>query len=118
MCLSHVQGLKAHPPSAFRGCHGKDTSATYSFPFLEVKAHPLRSFLIGSPPFATYCVASRRALTMRTSGGVRVWFRVQFQAVRVPIFGGFPLRNPTNNATTSPVLPTALNFRAIKIRPI
>ena len=30
----------------------------------------------------------------RTSGDVRVQFRVRFQ---VPIFGGFPVENPTNN---------------------
>ena len=35
------------------------------------------------------------------SGGVRVRFRVQFQAVKVPIFGGFPAENPTNKATAS-----------------
>ena len=28
-------------------------------------------------------------------------FLVQFQAVKVPIFGGFPVENPTQKATTS-----------------
>ena len=32
-------------------------------------------------------------------GGVRVRFRVRFPAVKVPIFGGFPVENPTNKAT-------------------
>ena len=32
------------------------------------------------------------------SGGVRVRFRVRFQAVNVPMFGGFPVENPTINA--------------------
>ena len=32
------------------------------------------------------------------SDGVRVRFRVQFQAVKVPIFGGFPLESPTEKA--------------------
>ena len=32
------------------------------------------------------------------SGGVRVRFRVRFQAVKVPIFGGFPVENPTKKA--------------------
>ena len=35
------------------------------------------------------------------SGGVRARFCVRFQAVKVPIFGGFPVENPTNKATTS-----------------
>ena len=30
-----------------------------------------------------------------SSDGVRVRFRVRFQAVKVPIFGGFPVENPT-----------------------
>ena len=30
--------------------------------------------------------------------GVRVRFRVRLQAVKVPIFGGFPVENPTNKA--------------------
>ena len=34
------------------------------------------------------------------SDGVRVRFRVRFQAVKVPIFGGFPVENPTKKATT------------------
>ena len=38
------------------------------------------------------------------SVGVRVRFRVRFQAVKVPIFGGFPVENPTKKATTSKVL--------------
>ena len=29
------------------------------------------------------------------SDGVRVRFRVRFQAVKVPIFGGFPVESPT-----------------------
>ena len=32
------------------------------------------------------------------SDGVRVRFRVRFQAVKVPIFGGFPVENPTKKA--------------------
>ena len=35
------------------------------------------------------------------SGGVRVRFRVRFQAVKVPILGGFPVENPTKRATAS-----------------
>ena len=35
------------------------------------------------------------------SGGVRVRFRVQFQAVSVPIFGGFPLGNLLNEGQIS-----------------
>ena len=35
------------------------------------------------------------------SGGVRVWFRVRFQAVKVPLFGGFPVQSPTNKAIAS-----------------
>ena len=35
------------------------------------------------------------------SGGVRVRLRVRFQAVKVPIFGGFPVESPTNKATAS-----------------
>ena len=34
----------------------------------------------------------------------RVRFRVRFQAVKVPIFGGFPVENPTNKATASKAL--------------
>ena len=34
----------------------------------------------------------------KMSDGVRVRFRVRFQAVKVPIFGGFPVENPTNKA--------------------
>ena len=37
----------------------------------------------------------------RGSGGVRVRFRVRFQPVKVPIFGGFPVENPSNKATAS-----------------
>ena len=33
------------------------------------------------------------------SGSVRVRFRVRFPAVKVPMFGGFPVENPTNKAT-------------------
>ena len=32
------------------------------------------------------------------SDGVRVRFRVRFQAVKIPIFGGFPVENPTKKA--------------------
>ena len=32
---------------------------------------------------------------------VRVWFRVRFQAVKVPIFSGFPVGSPTDKATAS-----------------
>ena len=32
------------------------------------------------------------------SDGVRVRFRVRFQAVKVPIFGGFPVENRTKKA--------------------
>ena len=32
------------------------------------------------------------------SDGVRVRFRVRFQAVKVPIFGGIPVENPTKKA--------------------
>ena len=32
------------------------------------------------------------------SDGVRVRFRARFQAVKVPIFGGFPVENPTKKA--------------------
>ena len=32
------------------------------------------------------------------SDGVQVRFRVRFQAVKVPIFGGFPVENPTKKA--------------------
>ena len=35
------------------------------------------------------------------SGGVRVRFRVRFQAVKVPILGGFLVECPTNKATAS-----------------
>ena len=35
------------------------------------------------------------------SGGVRVRLRVRFQAVKVLIFGGFPVENPTKKATAS-----------------
>ena len=31
-------------------------------------------------------------------GGVRVRFRVRFQVAKVPIFGGFPVENPTKTA--------------------
>ena len=31
----------------------------------------------------------------------RIRFRVRFQAVKVPSFGGFPVENPTNKATAS-----------------
>ena len=40
--------------------------------------------------------ASREARSH--SGGVRVRFPVRFQAVKVPIFGGFPVENPTKKA--------------------
>ena len=39
------------------------------------------------------------------SGGVRVRFRVLFQAVKVPIFGGFPVENPTKKANRLKALP-------------
>ena len=35
------------------------------------------------------------------SGGVRVRFRVRSQAAKVPIFGGFPVENPTDKAAAS-----------------
>ena len=38
------------------------------------------------------------------SGGVRVRFRVRFQAAKVPICGGFPVENPTKKATASKAL--------------
>ena len=34
----------------------------------------------------------------KTSDGVRVRFRVRFQAVKVQIFGGFPVESPTKKA--------------------
>ena len=37
----------------------------------------------------------------KSSYGVRVRFCVRFQAVKVPIFGGFPVESPTNKATAS-----------------
>ena len=40
-------------------------------------------------------------LIWHKSGGVRVRFRVRFQAVKVPLSGGFPVENPTNKATAS-----------------
>ena len=43
------------------------------------------------------CSANKRL--EERSGGVRVQFRVRFQALKVPIFGGFPVENPTNKAT-------------------
>ena len=39
-----------------------------------------------------------RIILRRGSDGVRVRFRVRFQAVKVPIFGGFPVENPTKKA--------------------
>ena len=42
----------------------------------------------------------RKALYTK-SGGVRVQFRVRFQAVKVPTFGGFPVENTTKKATAS-----------------
>ena len=41
------------------------------------------------------------SLLTHSSGGVRARFRVWFQVVKVPIFGGFPVENPTNKATAS-----------------
>ena len=38
------------------------------------------------------------AITPLCSDGVRVRFRVRFQAVKVPIFGGYPVENPTKKA--------------------
>ena len=35
------------------------------------------------------------------SGGVRVRFCVRFQAVKVSVFGGFLVGNPTDKATSS-----------------
>ena len=45
-------------------------------------------------PFARLSWVKTRVL----SDGVRVQFRVRFQAVKVPIFGGFPVENPTKKA--------------------
>ena len=49
-------------------------------------------------------------LYIYTSGGVRVRLCVRFQAVKVPIFGGFPVENTTKKATASKT-----NLRAISL---
>ena len=41
---------------------------------------------------------NRLALRLIVSDGVRVRFRVRFQAVKVPIFGGFSVESPTKKA--------------------
>ena len=54
----------------------------------------------GSAPSRNWMAQFRLWFPQR-SGGVRVRFRVRFQAVKVPIFGGFPVENPTKRATAS-----------------
>ena len=44
------------------------------------------------------------------SEGVRVRFRVRFQAVKVPIFGGFPVQNPTKKANRLKALLRAISL--------
>ena len=44
------------------------------------------------------------------SGGVRVRFRVRFQMMKVPLFGGFPVENPTNKATASKLFLKAISL--------
>ena len=46
---------------------------------------------------ASACSQSSNGLTGFKSGGVRVRFRVRFQAAKVSIFGGFPVDSPTKN---------------------
>ena len=40
----------------------------------------------------------------RSSGSVRQRCRVRFQSVKVPLYVGFPVENPTNKATASKLL--------------
>ena len=42
--------------------------------------------------------AHKPRLWPKISDGVRVRFPVRFRAVKVPIFGGFPVENPTKKA--------------------
>ena len=44
------------------------------------------------------------------SEGVRVRFRVRFQTVKVPIFGGFPVENPTKKANRLKALLRAISL--------
>ena len=54
------------------------------------------------PIFAVKLALDTSILTAlpRGSGDVRVRFCVRFQAVKVSIFGGFPVGNPTKKATS------------------
>ena len=44
------------------------------------------------------CDSGKKMAHKHQSEGVRVRFRVRFQAVKVQIFGGFPVENPTKKA--------------------
>ena len=44
---------------------------------------------------------AKKLARQEISGGVRVRFRVRFQAVKVPIFGGLRVENPIDKATAS-----------------
>ena len=58
-----------------------------------------------------FCLATSRCLSGPSgysSGGVRARSRVWFQAVKVSIFGGFPVENPTNKATGLKALLTGI----------
>ena len=54
--------------------------------------------------------AHRHLNLHRNSEGVRVQFRVRFQAVKVSIFGGFPVENPTKKANRPKALLRAISL--------
>ena len=56
------------------------------------------------------CLYPDHALILRVSDGVRVRFLVRFQAVKVPIFGGFPVENPTKKANRLKALLRAISL--------
>ena len=64
------------------------------------KLFAINSEMFSSPMVFVY-IFRFPCLGRDKSGGVQVRFRIRFQAVKVPIFGGFPVENPTNKATAS-----------------
>ena len=85
-----------------------DTASVVNLPYCSLEApngcHPFGTLLLSWQSFSKSCSCERFVNSPARqfwSGGVRVRFRVRFQVVKVLIFGGFPLGNPTDKAIAS-----------------
>ena len=64
--------------------------------FPAERTHFFQASIKLAQPFPAPELRTRILRTLKGfSDGVRVRFRVRFQAVKVPIFGGFPVESPT-----------------------